>query len=196
VVRERKSTTPFARKEEVKVVPIQRLHHAAYRCRDAAETVKFYTEIMELEYAMAAAEDRVPSVKEETPFMHIFFRMKDGGYVAFFELPQSPDMGRDENTPEWVQHLALSVESEEEMMRFKEKIDRAGIEITGPIDHKICRSIYFFDPNGHRLEITFDTTSPKMAEHLSQVAIPMLDEWSATKKAPKESNWNNDELFS
>jgi len=173
-------------------MPIQRLHHAAYRCKNAVETVKFYTELMELDYAMAAAEDRVPSVQEESPFMHIFFRMKDGGYVAFFELPTSPEMGRDENTPEWVQHLALSVETEDEMMRFKSKLEKAGIDVLGPVDHKICKSIYFFDPNGHRLEIAYDTTTPDMAERLKELANPMLDEWARTGKAPKDSNWNKE----
>lgn len=176
-------------------MPIQRLHHVAYRCRDAAETVKFYTELMELEYSLAAAENKVPSTGEDSPYMHIFFRMADGSYVAFFELPDSPDMGRDPNTPEWVQHLALSVENEDELIRFQKKLADAGVEAIGPVDHKICKSIYFFDPNGHRLEIALDTTTPKMAERLAEVAGPMLSEWSQTKRAPEHSNWLHDELF-
>ena len=46
---------------------IKSLHHVAYRCRDAKETKEFYTEVLGLEYAMALAEDRVPSTGEPHP---------------------------------------------------------------------------------------------------------------------------------
>ena len=74
---------------------IKSLHHVAYRCKDAKQTAEFYSKVLGLEYAMALAEDRVPSTGEQSPYMHIFFRMDDGSYVAFFEVPESPPMGRD-----------------------------------------------------------------------------------------------------
>ena len=92
---------------------IKSLHHVAYRCKDAKQTTEFYSKVLGLEYAMAMAEDRVPSTGEQSPYMHIFFRMDDGSYVAFFEVPDSPPMGRDQNTPQWVQHLALRVPDEQ-----------------------------------------------------------------------------------
>jgi len=73
---------------------IKSLHHVAYRCKDAKQTAEFYTKVLGLEYAMAVAEDRVPSTGEQSPYMHIFFRMDDGSYVAFFELPESPEMAK------------------------------------------------------------------------------------------------------
>ena len=63
---------------------IKQLHHVAYRCKDAKQTVDFYAGVLGLEYSMALAEDRVPSTGEEAPYMHIFFRMDDGSFVAFF----------------------------------------------------------------------------------------------------------------
>ena len=168
---------------------IKSLHHVAYRCKDAKQTADFYTKVLGLEYAMAVSEDRVPSTGEAHPYMHIFFRMDDGSYVAFFELPESPDMGRDGNTPLWVQHLALRVADEETMMRCKKRIESHGIEVLGPVDHTICKSIYFFDPNGHRLELAVDTLTPKMKQDLSLVSEAMLDEWSKTKKAPHHADW-------
>ena len=33
-----------------------------------------------------------------------------------------------------------------------------GVEVLGPVDHKIIYSIYFHDPNGVRLEITTPTS--------------------------------------
>ena len=168
---------------------IKSLHHVAYRCKDAKQTAEFYTKVLGLEFDMAMAEDRVPSTGEQSPYMHIFFRMDDGSYVAFFEVPESPPMGRDQNTPAWVQHLALRVPDEKTLMAYKAKLEKMGIEVVGPTDHTICKSIYFFDPNGHRLELAVDTTTPKMKKDLADVCVPMLDEWSKTKKAPHHADW-------
>ncbi len=168
---------------------IKSLHHVAYRCRDARQTAQFYTEVLGLEYAMALAEDRVPSTGEPHPYMHVFFRMDDGSYVAFFELPESPDMGRDANTPAWVQHLALRVADEETLLANKKRIESHGVEVLGPVDHGVCKSIYFFDPSGHRIELAVDTMTPQMKQRLASVSEAMLQEWSQTKKAPRHADW-------
>ena len=51
------------------------------------------------------------------------------------------------------------------------------------------RSIYFFDPNGHRLELAVDTMTPDMKHRLSSVSEAMLQEWTNTKKAPHHADW-------
>ena len=168
---------------------IKQLHHVAYRCKDAKQTADFYTRVLGLEYAMAVSEDRVPSTGEPHPYMHIFFRMDDGSYVAFFELPESPAMGRDGNTPAWVQHLALRVADEQALMRNKQRIESHGVEVLGPVDHGVCKSIYFFDPNGHRLELTVDCMTPEMKQRLESVSEAMMEEWNRTKKAPHHADW-------
>jgi glyoxylase I family protein len=168
---------------------IKSLHHVAYRCRDAKETTEFYTKVVGLEYAMALAEDRVPSTGEPHPYMHIFFRMDDGSYVAFFELPEAPAMGRDASTPSWVQHLALRVPDEQTLLANKKRIESHGVNVLGPVDHGVCKSIYFFDPNGHRLELAVDTMTREMREQLASVSRAMLEEWSRTKKAPHHADW-------
>jgi glyoxylase I family protein len=168
---------------------IKSLHHVAYRCKDAKQTAAFYTEVLGLEYAMALAEDRVPSTGEHSPYLHVFFRMDDGSYVAFFEVPESPPMDRDRNTPAWVQHLALRVKDMKTLMAYKRRLEKLGIEVIGPTDHTICQSIYFFDPSGHRLELAVDTTTPAMKKKLAAVSKPMLQEWAKTKKAPRHADW-------
>ncbi|GIX12659.1 MAG: glyoxalase [Paracoccaceae bacterium] len=163
----------------------QSVHHVAYRCRDAQQTVDFYEKALGLKYSFAVAEDRNPTTGALDPFMHIFFQLPDGSYLAFFELPEAPEMGRDENTPPWVQHLAFDVRSEEELLAAKRHLEEMGVQVVGPTDHGICRSIYFFDPNGHRLELAWRTMSPEMEAALKQASGPMLEEWNRTKRAPK-----------
>ena len=86
---------------------IDRIHHVAYRCKDARETVLWYGQMLKMGFVLAIAEDQVPSTKAPDPYMHVFLDAGGGNVLAFFELPQQKDMGRDENTPKWVQHIGF-----------------------------------------------------------------------------------------
>ena len=171
---------------------IQRIHHVAYRCHDARETVLWYQKHLGMDFVLAIAEDQVPSTHAPDPYMHVFLDAGGGNILAFFELPNSPRMGRDANTPEWVQHIAFKVGSVDELMTTKERLQAAGIEVVGPTEHTIFKSIYFFDPNGHRLELACNTNLPGMLEALDKVKWDMLEEWAQTKKAPKHAAWMHD----
>ncbi|MBK1715275.1 VOC family protein [Rubrivivax gelatinosus] len=171
---------------------VRKIHHVAYRCRDARETVEWYERHLGMRFILAIAEDEVPSTKAPDPYMHVFLDAGGGNVLAFFELPTQPAMDRDRNTPSWVQHLALQVDSVETLLATKARLEAAGIEVIGPTDHTIFRSIYFFDPNGHRLELAADCATPGMLTQLDAVKREMLDEWSRTKKAPKHAAWMHD----
>lgn len=168
---------------------LSRIHHVAYRCNDAKETVEFYQKNLNMDFQLAIAEDQVPSTKAPDPYMHVFLDAGNGNVLAFFELPNSPRMGRDINTPEWVQHIAFEVTSMDELLAAKAKLQSNGIDVLGPTDHGIFQSIYFFDPNGHRIELAANTHTPEMMTELKRVAPEMLEEWSQTKKAPKHADW-------
>lgn len=171
---------------------IQRLHHVAYRCIDAKQTVEWYEKYLNMKFVLAIAEDQVPSTKAPDPYMHVFLDMGQDNILAFFELPNSPAMGRDTNTPAWVQHLAMKVDSVDTLLQTKARLEADGIEVIGPTDHTIFQSIYFFDPNGHRLELAVDTGTPEMMRNLDAVKWDMLNEWAVTKKAPAHARWMHD----
>jgi catechol 2,3-dioxygenase-like lactoylglutathione lyase family enzyme len=167
----------------------QRIHHVAYRCRDAQQTVQWYQKHLKMDFVLAIAEDNVPSTGAPDPYMHVFLDAGQGNVLAFFELPNSPPMGRDNNTPEWVQHIAFKVDSMATLEETKKRLQADGIEVVGITDHTIFKSIYFFDPNGHRLELSVDTATPEMNTKLDGVKWAMLEEWSRTKRAPKHAAW-------
>ena len=171
---------------------IQKIHHVAYRCRDALETARWYEQHLGMKLVLSIAEDAVPSTGEADPYMHIFLDAGMGNILAFFELPTREPMGRDPNTPAWTQHLALEVDSMDTLMATRQRLLDAGIEVVGPTDHALFQSIYFFDPSGHRLELACNTGSPKMLEALDAVKWDMLEEWAQTKKAPKHAAWMHD----
>lgn len=168
---------------------IKRIHHVAYRCRDAKETVEWYQQKLDMDFVLAIAEDHVPSTKEPDPYIHLFMDAGMGNVIAFFELPNSPEMGTDPNTPDWVQHIAFQVESMDDLLAGKEKLIAEGVEVLGPIDHGIFHSIYFHDPNGHRLELAVNSGTKEEMKTLHEVAPAMLEEWNRTKRAPQHAAW-------
>jgi len=162
---------------------VKSLHHVAYRCNDAKETAAFYTDLLGLKYSMAVSNDTVGSTGEYSPHFHLFFEMEDGSHVAFFEVPEAAQMAFDPNTPDWVQHLALRVDSMDDLEGSKRRLEEAGVEVIGPVDHHICQSIYFRDPSGHRLELAYATQTAEMSDAMGAAAESMLDQWSKTKRA-------------
>ena len=171
---------------------IKKVHHVAYRCIDAKQTVEWYRKHLDMNFVLAIAEDEVPSTKAPDPYMHVFLDAGAGNILAFFELPTQPPMDRDRNTPVWVQHLALEVDSLETLLATKARLEAAGIDVLGPTDHTLFQSIYFFDPNGHRIELAANTGTPAMLRRLDEVKWDMLEEWSRTRRAPKHAAWMHD----
>jgi len=178
------------------MINIKQIHHVAYRCKDAKETVEFYQHYLNMKFLVAIAEDRVPSTKEEDPYMHLFLDAGMGNILAFFELPNSPEMQLDPNTPAWCQHIAFELEDEKALLDAKAELEAKGLDVVGVTDHSIIKSIYFFDPNGHRVELTCRTDKESDLEKLAEVAPLMLEEWSRTKKAPKHAAWLHEKEFS
>ncbi len=170
---------------------IEKIHHVAYRCKDAKETVEWYKKHLNMDFILAFAEDHVPSTKAFDPYMHIFLDAGNGNVLAFFEVPNQPEMGFDPNTPDWVQHLAMKVKDRDTLMVAKKHLEEGGIEVVGVTNHGIFHSIYFFDPNGHRMELTYDdiTSEDKVSMITDEIKQEMLDEWTRTKRAPAHTHF-------
>ena len=171
---------------------IKKIHHVAYRCKNVKETIDWYKKFLNMELVLAIAENEVPSTKAPNPYMHIFLDAGAGNILAFFEIPSLPEMGRDPNTPDWVQHLAFELDSMDELLGAKAKLEAAGIDVIGVTDHTLFKSIYFFDPSGHRLELAVNTHTSEMLRKLDEVKLDMVEEWDKTKIAPEHARWMHD----
>jgi glyoxylase I family protein len=156
------------------------VNHVAYRCRDARETVDFYTEVLGLKFAHAVGGDHVPSTGKYDPHIHVFLELGDGSSVAFFEVPNAPGGMYDEVMPDWIQHLAFEVADEAALLGARDRLADRGLDVLGPIDHGFIRSIYFHDPSGHRLELTCRTAEAGDAERFAREAPELLALWERT----------------
>ena len=132
--------------------------------------------------------------RQKSPILHArLSRCRHRECSRVFELPNSDIMGRDENTPEWVQHIAFEVKDYDALVRAKTHIEGEGLEVLGPVNHGIFKSIYFFDPNGHRIELAANTGTPEQMRKLHEVAPAMIEEWAVTKRAPRHAAWLHEE---
>ena len=125
-----------------------------------------------MDLLLAIAEDQVPSTKAPDPYIHIFLDAGQGNVLAFFEIPNSPPMGRDENTPSWVQHIAFEIGDMDELLAAKKHIEEAGLDVIGP-----------------------NVERPGALEKLYELAPEMIEEWSRTKRAPRHAAFMHEKEF-
>jgi len=159
---------------------IKGLHHNAYRCRDSEETRAFYEDFLELPLADAF---RIGETKtgRQTSALHSFYKLGDGSFLAFFEVPNMPFEFKDQH--DFDLHIALEVDKATQD-RFFAKGKEAGIETRGVADHGFIQSIYFRDPNGYVIELTAltDKAPDYVADSGTKAHASLLD-WQATKNA-------------
>jgi catechol 2,3-dioxygenase-like lactoylglutathione lyase family enzyme len=164
-----------------RAVQLQKLYHFAYPCRDAEETRHFYEDILGVPLVHCMLSERVPSSAEQVPYAHFFFELGDGSYIAFFDLGRNVKPQGSPNTPAWVQHFAMETDSVETVLSLHERLKSFGVEVVGPVDHGFVRSIYFFDPNGLRLEIAARTEAPGFLATEKARAHEQMKQWSLRK---------------
>jgi glyoxylase I family protein len=177
-------TLPEALKAQLPApAQVQQLHHYAYRARDAEETRSFYEDILGLPLYHIIQSDIVPSTGEYCPYTHFFFRLQDGSFIAFFDLGDDTAAQPSPNTPKWVNHISFRVNTVQDLEAMKARLQAAGVDVLGVTDHHIFKSIYFFDPNGIRLELTAQLADEFQMLQESKTAHARLQEWSARKAA-------------
>jgi catechol 2,3-dioxygenase-like lactoylglutathione lyase family enzyme len=157
--------------------PVLGLHHFAWRCRNAEETRHFYEDILGLPLVHLIRLDRVPSTGEYCPYVHLFFEMADGSNIAFFDLGDNTAAEPSPNTPPWVNHIALRLATLDQLETMKQRLIDHNIEVLGVTDHHFVRSIYFFDPNGFRLELTVPVAPAETLASYRMQARAALQAW-------------------
>jgi catechol 2,3-dioxygenase-like lactoylglutathione lyase family enzyme len=169
--------------------PLKGIHHAAYLCRDAEETRAFYEDILGLPLKAALVFEEEPGTGRPMPYMHLFFEMGDGNFVAFFDVPEKAHSGKFKMKWGMDLHFAMEVKSDDDMMAFKTRLDQAGVPCFGPIDHHFVHSLYFYDPNGINVEITCrDAKHDEIMAGEAAGAAATIAAWTTRTAAQKAEN--------
>ncbi len=174
---------------------IDAVHHAAYRCRDAEQTRWFYEDVIGLPAAAGLVLDTVPGTHATNPYMHLFFELGDGNYIAFFDAPGDADPAWFARKDSFDMHIAVQVASEEKLLAMQARIRSFGVKCAGPIDHGFVKSVYMYDPNGIQFEITVRTREHDKILYAEKAVLPeRLAEWTARTRADKEAKFGADAL--
>jgi catechol 2,3-dioxygenase-like lactoylglutathione lyase family enzyme len=122
---------------------------------------------------------------EQTPLLHIFFEMRDGSYLAVFEVPEVEFEFKEQEPSDL--HIALEVDPATQKAMYEKGV-AAGTPPFGPAQLEYLKSIYFRDPNGYIIELTTKTEGYKdgMDPDKNQ-AREILDRWQAEKPASASS---------
>ena len=135
---------------------LQAVDHLALVTDDMRETVRFYTEVLGMRLVHAMRTPGAYNAERGNPpyakIRHYFFDMGNGGLLAFFEYPEGVAQSN-RDTLGGMQHVAFHADRAT-FQRFQDHFKDKGIPFVGPLDLGIRCSIYFFDNNGIRLEIT------------------------------------------
>ncbi len=139
------------------------INHLAFITEDMEKTIRFYRDLLGMELAAGIGHDG---------YRHYFFRFGDA-QIAFFEYGGAKPMERKfhgvkSELPLGFDHVSQTVRSCEALFHFKDKLEAAGFEVTGAVDHGTIWSIYFFDPNNVPLEISWDC--------MELIQTPAMDE--------------------
>ncbi|MEQ8354626.1 MAG: VOC family protein [Kiloniellaceae bacterium] len=162
---------------------IKGLHHSAYRCRDSEETRAFYEDFLGLPLAKSL---EIGSTKtgRETRALHTFYRLDDGSYLAFFDVPGQAFAFKIQH--DYDLHIALEV-SPEVQQKMLAKGKALGMETRGPAEHGFIDSIYFRDPNGYVVELAAKRPGHDAKMDPAQNgARAQLDAWQAAKTRAAE----------
>jgi len=165
--------------------PPRMLHHTAYVTHDVAATVDFYTRVLRMKLVSSVIDDAVPSTGDPFPYIHLFFQMADGSTIAFFEsLDLPPAAPVTHPAYDIFNHLALDGGSKADVDEWADHLRAEGVDFIGPVDHGIIYSIYFYDPNGIRLELTTDVV-PSWKDHGDRAAED-VEAWVKLKQQAKQ----------
>ncbi|WP_431241853.1 ring-cleaving dioxygenase [Flavobacterium sp. P21] len=89
--------------------------------------------------------------------------------VAIVDLVELADEKRGLNANGTVHHVAFRVPNDEILMKFREKIEDYGLQITPQIDRQYFHSLYFREPGGVLFEIATDNPGFTVDESLEEL---------------------------
>jgi catechol 2,3-dioxygenase-like lactoylglutathione lyase family enzyme len=167
--------------------------HTARPTWKLKETVEFYRDTFGLPLIHTISA-RGWGPDGHPDFLHFFFDSGNGSTIAFFYYLGSsePDYlkGRPGQAPvpeDYVfdaTHTSWLVATKEELLAWKERLEKNGVEVSVTTAHEVIESIYFRDPNGYFIEITrklrpVDVADANDAAFTLEAAISLEEEAKA-----------------
>lgn len=134
------------------------IHHLAFSTADMKGQIEFFSDVLGMPLVAIFPMHGVPGAT------HCFLEASAHCLISFVQLPAIAEIeieygrthagnGALPSAPGTLQHLALNVDDQTELLGLRDRIRSRGVNVLGPIDHGMCHSIYFAGPEGLTLEI-------------------------------------------
>ncbi len=159
------------------------VHHSARPTWKLRETIEFYRDKLGLKLIHVVSA-RGWGREGHPDFVHFFFDSGVGSTIAFFyylgtEPPEAAAERKDH--VHFATHTAWSVKTREDLVAWKERLESMGVEVSPYTRHETIESIYFDDPNGYFLEVTwqmrpFNALDAQDAQLLIEAAMELENE--------------------
>lgn len=139
------------------------VHHVAFMTADVKSQIAFFSDVLGMKLKALYWMHNVEG------YFHAFMELNKNSSVAFVFSPTVKDIPVEygishagnpvkPTAPGSMQHIAFSVDNEDELLAMRDRIRSRGVRVLGPLDHGFCQSIYFGGPEDLVLEVS---TSPE-----------------------------------
>jgi catechol 2,3-dioxygenase-like lactoylglutathione lyase family enzyme len=150
--------------EEKQMVQPTGIHHIAIMTGDMKKQIAFFSDVLGAPLVAIFDMHGVPGG------IHAFLRLDTGCYFSLVQLPDTAETpstlgithagtGAGNSAPGTMQHLAFYVTDEAALLAMRDRIRTKGVNVIGPLDHGMCKSIYFAGPE----QLTLEVACPGMA---------------------------------
>ena len=125
------------------MIQARKLGHIVLKVRDAQQAKDFYTRVLGLQVAYEDRQHGMVFLSFGTEHHELaLFQLATG------EPPQAAQPG--------VHHIAWQLGSFAELQAAHRELVELGIPVEATVEHNVTRSVYFFDPDGNRVELYCD----------------------------------------
>jgi catechol 2,3-dioxygenase len=128
------------------MIHLSRLGHVLIRVADTERSKAFYSNVLGFEV-----------VEEDPEHGGVFMTLGEHGHTLDLSPVQDPATAQPlAQNRLGVHHIAFQVDSYEALKDAYFTLQEQGVKIDRAIDHVSQKSIYFYDPDGNRLEIYYE----------------------------------------
>ncbi|MAI79163.1 MAG: glyoxalase [Deltaproteobacteria bacterium] len=135
------------------------IHHIALCTADIRAQLDFFNDVLGMKLVGLFWMHGVEGA------WHAFMTLDDQCFVSFVQTPEVSKIERELGKTHAghpggavsggaMQHLALNVDTLDDLLSLRDRIRSRNVHVFGPMDHGMCHSIYFAGPEDLTLEIT------------------------------------------
>lgn len=123
---------------------VKQLAHVVLRVRDLERSRRWYVDVMGLK------------VMAEFPGRMAFLSADDSVSHELGLMQISPDAPGPDQNRVGMYHTGWQLESRDELVNLKSKLEAKGVDVVGVGDHGISLGVYVKDPDGNELEFFYE----------------------------------------